>query len=114
PFFNSLLGWASDNIREERCRQKESNYNSGRGRKPNLKAHYVARDLAEYFAQQKHERPTYGTNSDGRPSTPYTRCLAEIFQILEIDADLRGPAEAAVGAITDEDLNRQASAFLTF
>lgn len=80
----------------------------GKGRKANARAYGVAEALALYYLKVLRKKPGYGT-TDGYASGPYMRTLEEIFEILGIRANTRGPAKAACDAITDDDVKRVAA-----
>lgn len=74
-------------------------------RPPNYYARTIALRLARLFARETGTRPTYGSSRDGgHPSTTFSRALEQVFQILKIEAGIRGPAEWAISQIADDDL----------
>lgn len=74
------------------------------GRPRNEAAHAVARELALLYAKVTGKRPTYAAGADGL-SGDYTPALRSVFDALGWHAtDLRGPAESAIAAITEADL----------
>jgi hypothetical protein len=91
-------------------RFRDANFTKGRGRRKNARAHHVADTLAQFYLKVLKERPTYGV-SDGYPSTRFATALQEIFEILGINANIRGPAENAIKQITDADINRTSGGF---
>ena len=91
--------------------EKRAFHPSGKGRRRNVHAYLVAERLARFYLNCRKEKPTYGTGEGGIPAGDYQRALEEIFQILEIKADTRGPAKAACNAITDGDLIAAKNAF---
>jgi len=77
---------------------------SGRGRPKNEAAHAVARELALLYAKVTGKRPTYSESPDGL-SGAFTPALRRVFDALGWSATaLKGPAEAAVAAVTEADL----------
>jgi hypothetical protein len=86
-------------------RIRGANFTKGKGRRKYARACHVADIFVQFYLKVLKERPTYGT-SDGHPSTRFATALQEIFQVLGIDADVRGPAKSAIKRITDEDINR--------
>lgn len=96
---------AYDQRLEDLNEQEAEFWNVGH-RPPNYYARTIAIRFARFYAGQTRTRPTFGTARDGgHPSTDYGRILEEVFQILGINADIRGPAEWALTQITDEDVN---------
>ncbi|AXI43534.1 hypothetical protein C1J02_17585 [Sulfitobacter sp. SK011] len=74
-------------------------------RAPDYYARAIALRLAKLFARETGQRPTYGTAASGdHPSTSYGRALDEVFEILEINQNVRTHAKWSVKQITDEDL----------
>lgn len=74
---------------------------TGRGR--NIRAYYVADQVAGHFVRAKLKRPTIG-HRDGKPSTLFTKMVNDIFQVLGIESGFRNPCKAARDKITDEDI----------
>ena len=97
-----ILGSRQARLRLEE--EKRAYHPSGRGRRRNVHAYLVAERLARFYLTYRKEKPTYGTGEGGIPAGDYQRALEKIFQILEIEADTRGPAKAACKAIADDDL----------
>lgn len=74
-------------------------------RPPNYYARTIALRVARLYASKTGEQPTFGTSRDGgHPSTKFGKAVESIFQILGIEADIRGPVEWAISQLTDEDL----------
>ena len=74
---------------------------------PNRPPDHFARHIALRFARLFHEHtgntPTLGTSSQGgHPSTKYSLALEEIYKILDIERDLRTPAEWALAQFEKE------------
>lgn len=107
--FHSLV-LAIDLQRALRARAKEledqeSEFWSTKSRPPKYYARTIALRLARLYARETGERPTVGTSREGgHPSTDFARAVEEVFEILDIDADVRRPAKWAVSQLTDEDL----------
>ena len=86
-------------------KEQESQYWNVSNRPPNYFARAIALRFARFYAQQTGKRPTFGFSKGGPfPSTDYGRLLEEIFNILEIHAHVRSPAEWAIEQIVDEDM----------
>lgn len=74
------------------------------GRPRNEAAHAVARELALLYAKITGKRPTYAEGADGL-SGDYTPALRNVFDALGWKkTGLRGPAQAAIEAVTEADL----------
>ena len=74
-------------------------------RAPDYYARAIALRLAKLFAKETGRRPTYGLSGEtGEPSAAFSRALREVFIVLGITAQQRGPAEWAVGQISEDDL----------
>ncbi len=102
-----LLNFFSTAFIEERNRleDQKARYWSRQGRSPNWRARLLAKWVAGVYVQYLKKKPTYGTDRN-YPSTPYARALQEIFEIYQIDMDIRKPAEWAISQITEEDVER--------
>lgn len=84
---------------------QEATYWNAPNRPANPYARTIALRLAQLYAQNTGRRPTFGVARDGgHPSTAYGRALEEIYELLEIKANVRSPAKWAIAQITDEDL----------
>jgi len=85
-------------------KDQENEFWSVNGRPPNYFARTIALRLAKAYALEYGKKPTLGTSGDGgHPSTDFSRALEQIFNILKISADIRGPAKWAVEQLGDED-----------
>jgi hypothetical protein len=74
-------------------------------RAPDYHARAIALRLARLFARETGKLPTTGTTADdGDPSTPYSRALRDIFEILGFKTTQRNYAEWAIQQITENDL----------
>lgn len=81
-------------------KREEDEFWNVKNRPPNHYARAIARRLAVLHVLRTGNRPTYGTSGDtGDASTPYTRALRAVFDILELDVDVRGPAEWAIASL---------------
>jgi hypothetical protein len=73
-------------------------------RAPDYFARALALRLAQVFARETGQRPTYGLSGEtGEPSTGYSRALKEVFALFDITSQERGYAEWAVSHITEKD-----------
>lgn len=100
---SQMMKFGSESLHSSFAERIKENYPEGPGRKPDLYAYDVADKLAGYYIRYRLEKPTYGTN-ENYPSTDFSRALEKIYDILGIKADIRGPAEAAIGKISDQDI----------
>lgn len=99
--------------RRKELKDQEKEFWTVSRRPPNYYARTIALRTARLYAREKGERPKYGTQRDsGEPSTSFARGLKRIFEVLEIDAGIRGPAEWAIGQLTDEDLKPPQNALM--
>lgn len=99
--------------RHKELKDQEKEFWTVKSRPPNYYARTIALRTARLYMREKGERPKYGTQRDsGEPSTSFARGLQRIFEILEIDAGIRGPAEWAIKQLTDEDLNPPQNALM--
>ena len=88
----------------EKLEEKIANYPKSSGRPKNTAAHDVATELGRLYAKVTGKRPTYGEGKHGL-SGEFTPVVRDVFDALGWeDVGLRGPIEAAIAAITDEDL----------
>lgn len=63
----------------------------------------IAYRFAHFYISQTGNPPKFGTSShDGKPSTRFGNCLEEVFDILGIDAGIRGPAVSAAKEVVAE------------
>jgi len=76
-------------------------WGKGRGRSKNVRAYLIAEEISKHYAHSKFEKPTEGHN-DGRPSTEFTRLVAEVYDIVGVKADFRKPCSEAADKITPE------------
>ena len=91
--------------RQRELKDQENLFWTVKNRPPNYHARAIAVRTARIYAREKGERPKFGTQRDGgAPSTSFARALEKIFEILEIKAGVRGPAEWAISELTDNDL----------
>lgn len=109
-FFNSLSVvfemQTAYGIRLKELKDQEKEYWSVSNRPPNYFARTIALRLARLFAQEKHQKPTFGIASDGNhPSTDYGRALERVYEVLRIKASVRNAAVWAIGQLTDEEIN---------
>jgi hypothetical protein len=81
---------------------------AGKGSRPrNENAYRVAEAVAEIYVVGTGRRPGYGSRSvyTDQDGTPFGRAVSEIFAALGIQADTKGPCEAARNAMTPERMN---------
>lgn len=92
---------------EQRLRdlkEQESEFWSVAYRAPNYYARTIALRFARLFASRTGKRPTFGISSEGsHPSTDFGRALEQVFDILEIGANVRKAAEWALAQLTEQD-----------
>lgn len=110
-YSTAVLRFGVSNRLTELRELQRAHYPTGKGRKKNARAYLVAEKLARFYANRCKEKPSYGTGDGRIPSTSYTRALERIYEILGIQATLRGPAESAIAGLTDADLNPTLSRF---
>jgi hypothetical protein len=73
----------------------------GKGRPPKKRTAYLAAELAAtFFLDFTGTLPTYSTEG----TTPYKRMLDGLFRAIGIKADMRRPAEWAIGQIPQKNL----------
>lgn len=100
--------WLGLSQRERELDDQEKEFWSVSHRPPNYYARTIALRMARLYAHEKGERPTYGTARDGgHPSTRFGRAVEQVFQILDIEADVRTPIEWAIDQLTEDDLNSE-------
>lgn len=91
--------------RKIELKDQEQEFWSVAHRPPNYYARTIALRLARLYAREMHKKPTSGTARDGgHPSTDFGRAVEQIFAILEISADIRGPSEWAIAQLTEDEL----------
>lgn len=91
--------------RKQELENQEAIFWNVNGRAPNHYARAIALRLARAVAHRSGKMPTFGTSSDGgHPSTEFGRALEEVFEILEIKADVRHPAKWAISQLSEDDL----------
>lgn len=84
---------------------QEKHFWNAPNRAPNHYARSIALRFARFYAAQTGKRPTFGTSSQGgHPSTVFGRSLEEVFEILGIEANVKGAAVWALAQLVDEDL----------
>ncbi|OAN77497.1 hypothetical protein A8B82_12915 [Sulfitobacter sp. EhC04] len=92
--------------RLKELKQQEVDFWNVTHRPPKYYARTVALRFARLFAQERRVKPTIGTVSDGsHPSTDYGRALEEVFNILEINANVRTAGEWAIRQLEESDWN---------
>lgn len=90
--------------RHKELKDQEKEFWTVSHRPPNQYARIIALRTARVYAVTKGEFPTLGTSRDGgHPSTSFGRGLEQIFNILGIEAKIRGPAKWAIGQLTEAD-----------
>lgn len=103
----SVIG---DRLRE--LNEQEERFWNLKHRAPDYYAREIALRLARLFAQETGQFPTWGTSPhDGSGSTQFARALAKAFTILGIKSHTRGPAEWALGQLTETDMEPSGDAF---
>lgn len=105
---NMLIGmvqlFAGLSVRLKELKDQEREFWSLKHRAPNYHARTIALRLARLYANKKGKKPTFGTAKDGgHPSTDFARAVEQVFEIVGIEADVRGPSEWAIGQLTEED-----------
>ncbi len=97
------------NVYQERLNElkdQEIEFWSVSYRAPKSYARTIALRLARLYALHKRQKPPFGTARDGNhPSTDFGRALEEIFDILNIEATVRNPAEWAIDQLTEDEIN---------
>lgn len=84
--------------------RQENEYWTAKHRPPNYYARTIALRLAKFYVSQTEKTPTLGTSRDGpHPSTEYGRLLEEVFSILGIEAQIRGPGKWAISELEKSD-----------
>ena len=117
-FYNNFVGLTHTMLffYEKRLKdlaEQEALFWSVKNRPPNYYARTIALRVAKFYAGQTREKPTFGISRDGpHPSTEYGRLLEDVFQILEINGAIRGPAVWAISQLTEDDL-KPLSPYLT-
>ncbi|MEM6624762.1 MAG: hypothetical protein AAF674_21295 [Pseudomonadota bacterium] len=97
--------WVALEGRLRELEEQEERFWNVSHRPPDHHAREIALRLARLFARETGQHPTLGTSPvDGSPSTSFSRALARVFEVLEITANHRGPAEWAVAQLTEEDI----------
>lgn len=97
----NAVGYASDWKKELKKRKRKP------GRPRNEAAHAVARELALLYAKVTGKRPTYSEGADGL-SGEYSPALRDVFDALGWrDTGIKGPAQAAIGALTEADMKHE-------
>lgn len=92
--------------RERELLDQEQEFWTVSHRPPKYYARSIALRLARLYAKKTGKKPTFGTAREGSyPSTDYGRALEQIFEILEIKADVKKAAEWALDQLTEDDLN---------
>lgn len=82
-------------------------------RPPNYYARTIALRFARIYAMETRSKPTFGVSREGsHPSTDYGRALEQVFQILNIKAKVRNPAEWAIEQLTEDEWNPPANALM--
>jgi len=98
--------WVTLSDRLAELKDQEEKFWNLSHRAPDYYARAIALRLAKLYAKETRQRPTIGTSGvTADPSTSYSRALSEMFDLLEIMANVRSPAEWAVGQLSEEDLN---------
>lgn len=93
------------NRREVELLDQEVEFWSGKSRPPNHYARTIALRFARYIANNTAKKPTFGTSSDGgHPSTEFGRALEEVFELLEIKANVKNAAVWAIAQLTEADV----------
>jgi hypothetical protein len=107
-YFNSLLVviemHSAFHKRLRDLREQEAQFWTVSNRPPNYYARIIALRFARFFASRTGKRPTFGISSEGaHPSTDYGRALEQVFEILEIRANVRKAAVWALAQLTEDD-----------
>ncbi len=108
-FYHGSLSVVSEMLqhfsaRGEELKRQEAEFWMVRNRPPNYYARTISLRFAKLYATQRSAKPTFGTARDGgHPSTEFGSALEEVFNILEIKANLKRAAEWAINELRDED-----------
>jgi hypothetical protein len=107
-YYNSLFVlFEMNGAFEKRLRdlkEQEAQFWTVSNRPPNYYARVIALRFARFFASRTGKRPTFGISSEGaHPSTDYGRALEQVFEILEIRANVRKAAVWALAQLTEDD-----------
>lgn len=87
---------------------QEKEFWSSGSRPPNHYARTISLRLARYIANHTQKKPTIGTSPDGgHPSTDFGRALEEVFELLEIKANVGNAGRWAISQLTDEDVKQR-------
>ncbi|WP_300013510.1 hypothetical protein [uncultured Roseobacter sp.] len=116
-YYNSLIFMihlsSVYNQRLNELKDQEKEYWTVSSRPPNYYARTIALRFARIYAKETRSKPTFGTSREGNhPSTDYGRSLERVFQLLNIKAKVRNPAEWAIGQLTEDDWNPPTNALL--
>lgn len=69
--------------------------------------------FARLYARETSKRPTFGISSQGNhPSTEFGRALEQVFEILNIKANVRNAAVWAIDQLSEDDLRPPQNALL--
>ncbi|GAB5447415.1 hypothetical protein [Gymnodinialimonas sp.] len=86
---------------------QERDYWSGHSRPPNHFARAIALRFARHYCKEVGEMPTSGVSGEGGyPSTDFTRALQEVFEILDVRANVRNMADWAITQLSEDDLQK--------
>lgn len=109
--FIAARALAANSVEEINKLQEELQQRSSKpGRPRNEAAHAVARELALLYAKVTGKKPTYSEGVSGL-SGDYTPALRDVFDALGWKStSLRGPAEAAIAAISEDDMRYEETA----
>lgn len=84
--------------------QQEIEFWSNNHRPPNHFARIIALRFARLIAKKTGKKPTFGTSREGQhPSTDFGRALEEIFELLEVNSDVKRAARWAISELKAED-----------
>jgi len=84
---------------------QERDFWSSGSRPPNHYARAISLRLARHYCKEIREFPTSGISGEGgHPSTDFTRCLEEVFEVLEIRANVRNMADWAISQLSEDDI----------
>ena len=116
-YFNSIMvllelfGAATE--RRKELSDQERDFWTVSNRPPNYYARSIALRLARLYAREKSERPTFGISSQGNyPSTEFGRTLEQVFEVLNIKANVKNAAVWAIDQLSEEDLRPPQNALL--
>lgn len=85
------------------------------GTAPNYYARTIALRLARIYCLETGVKPTFGTASDGgHPSTVFAKAIEQVFDILGIECDIRGPIEWALSQLTESDFTPRRNAMMGY